>query len=190
MPAPTAISFGGGVQTTALAILTVQGRIPTPAHVAVFADTEGVHPETYEYMRQLEAWLGDRLPIVRVSAGSLYDRSIEKRTIPTRHFRSCTDKFKIRPLRRWMKANGATRSTPGIFQIGISTDELRRARPSNVQYVVNQYPLIELGISRSDCLDKAEGLLAPPKSGCYYCPFASPDRRCARGRQRSYNPLR
>ena len=42
------LSFGGGVQTTAMAILMAQGKITCDE--VVFADTGAEKPETYWYM--------------------------------------------------------------------------------------------------------------------------------------------
>jgi 3'-phosphoadenosine 5'-phosphosulfate sulfotransferase (PAPS reductase)/FAD synthetase len=42
------LSFGGGVQTTALAILVAQGKVKADA--VVFADTGAERPGTYDYM--------------------------------------------------------------------------------------------------------------------------------------------
>ena len=52
-PAPTFwLSFGGGVNSTALAVLLVRGKLPQfePWRI-VFSDTGEERPETYTYLR-------------------------------------------------------------------------------------------------------------------------------------------
>ena len=58
--------------------------------------------------------------------------------------------------------------------IGISRDEASRMKPSNVQYVQNRWPLIELMLSRQDCIAKLReyGIIAP-RSACCGCPYLS-----------------
>ena len=59
--------------------------------------------------------------------------------------------------------------------IGISTDEAMRMKPSRDKYAVNEWPLIDLGMSRQDCLNwmAVKGYPLPPKSSCIGCPFHS-----------------
>jgi hypothetical protein len=88
--------------------------------------------------------------------------------------RSCTADFKIRVISRWLEEHGATTDDPATVAIGISTDEIERLnnrRESRAEQVT--YPLIDLGLSRQDCVNiiTAAGLPVPPKSACYFCPF-------------------
>ncbi len=57
--------------------------------------------------------------------------------------------------------------------IGISVDELMRARDSDVRYMRNVFPLLDLGWRRQDCIRflTAHGLGDTPKSSCIGCPF-------------------
>jgi len=66
--------------------------------------------------------------------------------------RQCTYDFKIRPLQRFCKPH-ASKGNPVISQIGISTDEWTRMKPSRVKYMENTWPLIDLEMSRNDCMD-------------------------------------
>jgi hypothetical protein len=90
--------------------------------------------------------------------------------------RSCTTDFKIRTVGKLLKAWGATEANPARVALGISTDEMERAKPGideKAPYQFREYPLLELGISRLDCykIIKEAGLPQPPKSSCYFCPF-------------------
>jgi hypothetical protein len=61
--------------------------------------------------------------------------------------------------------------------IGISTDEADRAKDSVVPWIVNRHPLLEINMSRSQCLEwvAKAGLPLPPKSSCAFCPYHSDD---------------
>jgi hypothetical protein len=61
--------------------------------------------------------------------------------------------------------------------IGISVDEVMRARDSDVRYMRNTFPLLDLGWRREDCLRflAGQGLGDTPKSSCGVLPV--PRRR-------------
>ena len=85
--------------------------------------------------------------------------------------RSCTHRWKIVPMRRWLQTE---RNGRQIEQwIGISLDEVQRMKDSDVRYITNRWPLIEMRMTRHDCrvwlLD--HGIDIPPKSACTFCPF-------------------
>lgn len=91
--------------------------------------------------------------------------------------RSCTRDFKIQVVGRWLRAHGATADNPATVAIGISTDEIQRMNNKRIEpYERPAYPLIDLGLSRADCMDviAKAGLPVPPKSSCYFCPFHRP----------------
>ena len=85
--------------------------------------------------------------------------------------RSCTHRWKIVPIRRWLQAN---RNGRQIEQwIGISMDEYQRMKDSGVKYITNRWPLIEKRMTRVGCVAWLErhGLEVPQKSSCTFCPF-------------------
>ena len=51
-------------------------------------------------------------------------------------------------------------------------------KDSREDYITNLYPLIELKMTRRDCISIIEdaGLTVPEKSGCFFCPFNSTER--------------
>ena len=93
--------------------------------------------------------------------------------------RQCTGEYKIVPIRRKVRElAGLTRKRsprcPIVEQwIGISFDEAIRMNPSLEAWQVNRFPLIELGMTRRDCLRWLEkhGYPMPPKSACIGCPY-------------------
>lgn len=62
--------------------------------------------------------------------------------------------------------------------IGISTDEIIRAKPSFEAWQVKRFPLIGMRMSRADCLAWLErhDYPLPPKSACIGCPFHADSR--------------
>ncbi len=57
--------------------------------------------------------------------------------------------------------------------IGISLDEATRSKPSRTRWITNTYPLIELGLRRSDCqrIISEAGFPLAKKSSCVFCPY-------------------
>lgn len=95
--------------------------------------------------------------------------------------RQCTTDYKIVPIRRKVRElAGLTRKRSPSFPvvecwIGISTDEIVRAKPSFEAWQVKRFPLIEKRLSRRDCLAwlRRHDYPDPPKSACIGCPFHS-----------------
>lgn len=87
--------------------------------------------------------------------------------------RQCTRTFKIEPINR--KLRELAGGEDAICWIGISTDEAHRMKPSRQVGIESRWPLIEMGISRADCLKWMEsaGWPKPPRSACVYCPYHS-----------------
>ena len=52
-------------------------------------------------------------------------------------------------------------------------DEWHRMRTSDVKYITNRYPLVDLRMTRTNCAEwlARQGLEQPPKSACGFCPF-------------------
>ena len=181
-------SCGGGVQSTACLVLAAQGKIPYSTFVFANVGDKAESPDTIKYIAQvlkpyatlhgiewvdLQRCRRDGTPV------DLFDdllRPTRSINIPVRMSngapgnRNCTVEFKIKPIAKWIKRNA-----PGCtLGKGISTDEPHRATPSRESDgYTSAYPLIELGISRSDCLRivREAGLPQPPKSSCWFCPY-------------------
>ena len=170
---PFVASLGAGVQSTTIVARSLAEGWPMQA--AVFADTGEEQPHTWKVVRHLEAECeaaGVPFGIVQAHDGQrLTEWYQEQGTIPFVTRRSCTDHFKIRPVRAWLKDNGFN---PVNVALGITTDEIHRARDSDVQWATNVYPLLDLGMSRQDCIKWLEdNWTGPPveKSGCIGCPM-------------------
>lgn len=199
MPTPyQALSLGGGVQTAALALMLEKGELSTPPpDFAVFADTQAEPPHVYETLDWLEARV--TYPIIRASAGNLdtdtWDAAQGKRTwrkvnqltdLPTHSIlegggltkRQCTTHYKVAVIKRAYRAyTGIAPPALSVHQyLGISVDEAHRMRSAPERYISNVYPLIDAGLTRSDCqsyLDREHPGHPVGKSACYFCPFHS-----------------
>jgi hypothetical protein len=73
---------------------------------------------------------------------------------------------------KWLREQGVNRCDTWL---GISTDEAHRQRLSAVRWNQNHYPLIELGLSRTDCKKEIAmvGWPEPEHSHCFMCPMQS-----------------
>ena len=169
------LSYGGGVQSTAMIQLVIDGALEAPDYV-VFADTGSEMPHTYELVEIMKDKCKEaELPFVTVQAEKpLHEAYLEKSGLPVIGIRSCTSKFKVEPINRFMrsKVGMGRKKILASTWIGITTDERRRARPSENQWTSRRYPLLELDMSRADCEHYLEtkGIRAK-KSGCFLCPY-------------------
>ena len=96
--------------------------------------------------------------------------------------RQCTQDYKLEPIiAEVRRLAGIKPRSPGPKQIrvtqwiGISLDEIQRVRTSRHRWIANRYPLVDLRMTRSDCLQwlARNGYHEPPKSSCSFCPFHS-----------------
>lgn len=163
------LSHGGGVNSTALMILLTKEK---REFESIFVDHGGDYPETYEYIEYLQKH-GYPITILKPDIGgcvTLEEYCNKHRIKPLRQRRWCSDKFKIRPIRGYIK-------TPCIMNIGMDAGESHRAVKKPIKKgVYNQYPLIGANLNRKDCIDiiQTAGLKIPMKSGCWFCPFQTP----------------
>lgn len=147
---------------------------------AVFCDTGCEWPETYSYIKHfMTAMKGANKPKITIlsptKSNALYDPAVrpysdlysfywDKRSAPSRKYRDCTDKFKIRPKEKYFEK-------PCFNYISIDYGESHRARISSAKKIESRYNLIENEIDRDGCKDiiKHFGFPVPPKSACFVC---------------------
>lgn len=187
------VSYGGGVQSTALLVLAATGRIEFPTFLFANVGDDSEHPATLAYVRDVAA------PYAAANGVELVELHRARRdgtpetlrqridggrmAIPVRRTRdgapmsrTCTADFKIAVINRELRRRGATPEHPALVALGISVDEIERARSAVDPAAPSQrrcYPLLDLGMHRRDCRDviAAAGLPVPPKSSCWFCPF-------------------
>lgn len=169
------LSFGGGVNSVAMMLLLLDQK---EDFEAIFVDHGTDWPETYEYFDMFQGWLADhghdQITVLKPDVGTiekqrfqnLYDYHFFKKLTPSIMFRSCTDKFKVKVVQKYVE-------TPCFMLLGIDYGEIKRAKISTNKGIENRYPLIEHEIDRGGCkkIIITNGLSVPMKSGCYVCPF-------------------
>jgi hypothetical protein len=187
------VSYGGGVQSTALLVLAAEYKIDFDLFLFANVGEQSEHPATLAYVRDVAmpyaASHGIELVELRRrtrdgEVEDLRDRLDKGRmAIPVRRSkegppmsRSCTTDFKIKVIEKELRRRGATPENPATVAIGISIDEIERAKSTidpKAQSQRRVYPLIGLHLHRRDCavLITEAGLPVPPKSACYFCPF-------------------
>ena len=144
----------------------------------IFADTGSEKPETYDYLEYL---INDKkwpITVVKGKLGVLYDYYFKKKIYPTPFFRDCTKKFKIQPIRNYLRKKYGKKE---FFEMSIFIDhsEFHRAKGgSDVQYQKLVYPLVYDKITREECIKiiTDSNYLVPLKSGCFMCPFTNKKR--------------
>jgi hypothetical protein len=190
------LSLGWGVQSFTLAAMIALEELP-PVDAAIHADTGHEALGTYTHAARWTPWLEEHgVKIVTVKAqntspipGPSATNNMTRKGIwipayslnPTTGAkgqinRACTDKWKITPVRRFIRTQiGKTSPECVEAQMGISLDEWHRMKTSNVKYIKNIYPLVDARISRANCVAwlESKGLEVPPKSSCTFCPYHS-----------------
>ncbi|OKJ06808.1 hypothetical protein [Kitasatospora sp. CB01950] len=202
-PALRVLSLGAGVQSTTAALLSAEGRLPR-LDAAIFADTGWEPAAVYQHLDRLERDILQPagIPLHRVTRGNIRHDALD----PAHRFasmplfiknrdggdgmtrRQCSNEYKVvaikaqvRQLLGYPHPSPVPRSLHVEQWIGISRDEIGRARDSDVKYARNAFPLLDLdgaadgrtGWTRDDCLRylRSRGWASTPKSACIGCPF-------------------
>jgi len=164
--------------------MSALGELPK-VDVAIHSDTTHERSATYAFAAQWTPWLearGVKVATVVNQARGGTDVVIGDSKTPIPAYtvnggkdgsirRQCTGDWKIQPIRRYLQAH--RQGKPVELWLGISSDEWHRAKDADVQYITHRYPLLDLGMSRADCLTwlAAHNLPSPGKSSCVFCPF-------------------
>lgn len=191
-------SFGGGVQSMAVLILSAQGKLDYTDFIFANVGDDSENPKSLEYIKNVAIPFANNhgLKIIEVSRQrssddkpkTLYQELLSDKyiTIPVYlnnsgpQSRSCTTHWKINVINKYAKKNcGATKKNRIEVGVGISTDESHRMRtddPVRFPYTYKTYPLIDLMLTRAMCHDIifSAGLPIAPKSSCYFCPYKKP----------------
>ena len=183
-----ALSWGCGVQSTTLAVMSALGDLE-PLEAVVTADTGWERKATYEAREFYTAWLQERgMRVEVVSAGNIRQGGMQEHyhmpfftgtTAPLQ--RQCTGHFKIYPIKRRLRELSGYHATKPPHPpadaielwLGISWDEWTRMKKGRVKFIAHRWPLIEGKITRNACVDylEAHGLPVPVKSACVGCPW-------------------
>jgi len=185
---PVSLSYGGGVNSTAMAVAFVERGLPID--IICFSDTGGERPETYEYIERFSDWLEERgyPPVVCLEYTdkngdrlTLEENCLRKETLPSLAFgyKKCSNRFKIQSLDKYHNNHKSAqecwdRGYKVIKLLGYDAGEGRRvdwAKDEDDKYEY-AFPLFHLGLNRRGCKELIEeaGLPSPGKSACFFCP--------------------
>lgn len=176
-------SCGGGVDSTAIAALIIQGKIDKPDY-AIMTDNGYDGSYTWKYVNEIlkpnlsaigvdlhiiktkdytSTELVDGNGFVTIPAYTKRDGSVIK--YDTR----CSNRWKLQPALKWIKEQGIKRC---VNIIGIAADERNRMKQSNRKWIEYRYPLVQMNYARRDCirLIKSMGWPVPQHSACVMCP--------------------
>ena len=184
----TVLSWGCGVQSTTLAVMSALGDLP-PLGAIITSDTMFESTETYQIRDWYKSWLEKRgVRVEVVTGGDIRIQGAQEHIhIPFWTSdggplqRQCTKEFKIMPVRRRIREllgfdpSRPPHPPPGSVELwlGISLDEHTRAKSSQVKFIKHRWPLLQREMSRAGCQRYLEehGLPIPPKSACLCCPY-------------------
>lgn len=190
-------SYGGGVQSAAIAVLVLRGELPRPERI-VMADTGREASATWAYLGDVvgpalaEAGLEVEVAPHTLATRDLYS-SDGKPLMPVytrrpgddgrgpvgqmRNF--CSGEWKREVVRRYVRSlgygpEGRSERGPVVNWLGISRDEVNRLSGDRVQWMTTRWPLLfDRPTTRAGCVRLVEehGWPRPPKSSCGCCPF-------------------
>lgn len=181
---PSVVSFGGGINSTALLIgMHEHGMRPD---AILFADTGGEKPETYKHCGVMRQWCIDvgfpEVETVGYSTsrhGTLENECLNNETLPSKAFGfgGCSVKWKRQPMDKWVDAwepaqAAWERGEKVARLIGLHAGEMRRGKIPDDDKYTYRYPLREWGWTQVDCQAACAraGIPLPVKSACFFCP--------------------
>ena len=187
------LSLGAGVQSTTLLLMMIHGEIPK-ADAVIFADTGWEPKIVYTHLSKLQALMAENnMPFYLVTAGNIRQDALN----PNKKFasmplytlkpdgnksmvrRQCTREYKIDPVNKMQRQLAGLKKGERCKEhrittvIGISYDESLRMRDPQFSWIRNDYPLVDMKITRQDCIKWCadHGYDRPPRSACIGCPF-------------------
>lgn len=200
------LSLGAGVQSSAIALMSAAGKLP-PLDAAIFADTGWEPKAVYDWLHGYliprlpfpvhivqRANLRDEEIKAKVRGGRTDVGDARWATLP--YFtkspdgslgmirRQCTGDYKVKPIERKTReilGLAPRQHYPKIASVemwlGISLDEMQRMKTSVDAWRIYRHPLVDLKMTRHDCLQWMESNShpMPPRSSCIGCPFHSDD---------------
>jgi 3'-phosphoadenosine 5'-phosphosulfate sulfotransferase (PAPS reductase)/FAD synthetase len=166
------LGLSGGKDSTALAILMKQ-KYPDLPMEYFFCDTQKELPETYEYLKRIEARLGIKIKYLSTERGFDHWLDVFAGVLPSPKMRWCTEKMKIKPLEDFIGNDEA------YSYIGIRADENRDGYISTNPNIKPIFPFKDDGLVKADILQILDesGIGLPDyyrwrtRSGCFFCFF-------------------
>ena len=202
-PKHNILSLGAGVQSTTLLLMSCEGEIPR-LDAAIFVDAGWEYRSTLRQVEWLTREAEEhRIPTLTIKVANIHkdalkstvrgklDQNTRWASMPFHTLnpdgthgilrRQCTKEYKLEPIRREIRRALGYEPRQHIPPnevhqwIGISIDEHRRAHFSETAWCVNRYPLIEMFMSRLNCVSwlQRHEYPVPNRSSCIGCPYHS-----------------
>lgn len=165
------LSLSGGKDSTALAI-HMRDKVPDMEYI--FCDTGEELKETYEYLDQVEVYLGKKIKRLNDRAGFEHWLKVFGGYLPGPRMRWCTKMLKLKPFEKEIGEEQI------VSYVGIRADEDRVGYISGKDNITTVYPFKEDGIDYDGVIKilRDSGIGMPPymawgrtHSGCYFCFF-------------------
>lgn len=199
------LSMGAGVQSTTLLYMMLDGKLPKADHIVFADtgwEPQAVY-DHLENLKLLIEKADIKFHLVRAAPRKASKRTITGDlradaladaesfiSIPAYTLnngkkgmlkRQCTYDYKIQPVLKklreivGLKTGERCKEVRVAQMFGISLDESQRMRDPAFSWIRNDYPLVDLRITRQDCLNYCaeHGYSKPPRSACIGCPFKS-----------------
>lgn len=189
MSKPEIWSYGGGVQSVAILVLILQGKLPKP-ELIVMADTGRERQAVWDYLEEIARPAmnanGMDLEVVPHSYSNVDIMGHNGDLLIPVFFRKddgkegklptfCSREWKQWPVTRYIKEKGYGTRKPIKLWFGMSLDEVGRMRKSRRKWIEHYYPLCQdatVRLRRHECrlLIERYGWPQPPASACWMCP--------------------
>ncbi len=170
------LGLSGGRDSAALAVYMRQ-NYPDIDIDYFFTDTGKELPEVYEYLVNLEGFLGKT--IIRLNGERDFDFWLKQYNnfLPSSQARWCTRQMKIKPFEDWVKTMLADDYTVYSYVAIRSDEEYRQGYNSKNDKLIVKLPLKEDGIDKAGVMEilSSVGLGLPKyyewrsRSGCTFC---------------------
>lgn len=172
------LGISGGRDSAALAVYMRQNH-PELEIEYFFTDTGKELPEVYEFLGQLEGFLGK--PILRLNPDRDFDFWLKQYNnyMPSAQVRWCTRKLKLYPFELWIKPELEAGNKIFSYVAIRSDEEFREGYKGNHENMKTILPFKKDGIDKQGVIGilEASGLGMPKyydwrsRSGCTFCFF-------------------
>ena len=172
------LGLSGGRDSAALAVY-MREQHPEIDIEYFFTDTGKELPEVYEFLAQLEGFLGK--PIIRLNPDRDFDFWLKQYNnfLPSPQTRWCTRQLKIRPFERWVAPMLEDGDTVFSYVAIRADEEYREGYASKHDRLIVRLPLRDAEIDKVGVLEILDsvGLGLPTyyewrtRSGCTFCFF-------------------
>lgn len=169
------LGLSGGRDSAALAVYMRQNYPEVDAQY-FFTDTGKELPEVYEFLVNLEGFLGK--PILRLNSDRDFDFWLKQYNnfLPSPQARWCTRQMKIKPFEDWVKPMLDEGATVYSYVAIRSDEEYREGYSSKKEKLIVKLPLKDDGVDKRGVMDILDSVgLGLPKyyawrsrSGCTF----------------------